>query len=528
MKTKYDYIIVGAGPAGVQLAYFLQQQGYDYLLLERGSSAGTFFKKFPRHRTLISINKVHTGIDDPEINLRWDWNSLLTEDDKFRFKKYSKEYYPNPDCLVKYLQDYTKKYKLNIRCNSTVKKISKKKQFIVELDSGKKFTAERVIIATGPSTPYIPDIKGIEHAKNYVDLSLDKKLFTNKRMLIIGKGNSSFETAEYLVDTASLIHMASPNPIKMAWRTHHPGHLRAIHNNFLDTYQLKSQNAIINSYIEKIEKKGKKFIATYAYTLANGEKETIEYDYVVNCTGFRLDTAIFSKSVMPKLTINDRYADLTSWYESVNVKDLYFIGNLMQVRDYKKKQSAFIHGFRYNIKFLTQYFAKRYHRKPFACAEIKASSTNIMRKIIQRVNKTSALWQQTGYLGDVLVYDNNKKVFYYYEEFPIDYVHEVDLAKREDYFTVTLEFGQERIDQYQNVFAIDRVHKDDFLHAYLSTGIHPIVRHYRNQQFISEHHLIEDFDSIWAEKVHREPLQAYFDQALIHINSRNYTKIPQQ
>jgi hypothetical protein len=27
---------------------------------------------------MISINKPHTGHDDPELTLRWDWNSLLS------------------------------------------------------------------------------------------------------------------------------------------------------------------------------------------------------------------------------------------------------------------------------------------------------------------------------------------------------------------------------------------------------------------------------------------------------------------
>lgn len=35
MKTDFEYIIIGAGPAGVQLAYFLGQEGRDYAVLER-------------------------------------------------------------------------------------------------------------------------------------------------------------------------------------------------------------------------------------------------------------------------------------------------------------------------------------------------------------------------------------------------------------------------------------------------------------------------------------------------------------
>ena len=42
-----DYLVIGAGPAGLQLAHFLEQAGRDYLLLERGPTPGTFSAGFP-------------------------------------------------------------------------------------------------------------------------------------------------------------------------------------------------------------------------------------------------------------------------------------------------------------------------------------------------------------------------------------------------------------------------------------------------------------------------------------------------
>ena len=46
-------------------------------------------------------------------------------------------------------------------------------------------------------------------------------------LLIIGKGNSAFETADNLVERAAVIHVAGPRSIRFAWRTHFIGHLRA-------------------------------------------------------------------------------------------------------------------------------------------------------------------------------------------------------------------------------------------------------------------------------------------------------------
>ena len=55
MKKDFDYLIIGAGPAGLQLGYYLEKNNRDYLIIERNDSAGAFFKDMPRHRFLESM-----------------------------------------------------------------------------------------------------------------------------------------------------------------------------------------------------------------------------------------------------------------------------------------------------------------------------------------------------------------------------------------------------------------------------------------------------------------------------------------
>ena len=85
---------------------------------------GSFFRKYPRRRKLISLNKVNTGEKNNEFNLRHDWNSLIIDKinykDHLKFTLYTNQNFPNADFLVKYLEDFRKKYNLNIKFNSKV------------------------------------------------------------------------------------------------------------------------------------------------------------------------------------------------------------------------------------------------------------------------------------------------------------------------------------------------------------------------------------------------------------------------
>lgn len=506
-----QYLILGAGPAGLQAAYFLAKQGRDYLVLDRGSRPGAFFEKLPRHRTLISINKVYTGYDDPEKNLRWDWNSLLCDSESLLFKHYCKRYWPNATHLVRYLSDFAAHYSLKIQFDAEVTRIARDGQgFVVTDKGGETYRAERLIVATGVSKPYIPAIPGIELTENYMDVPLDPESFAGQRVLILGKGNSAFEMAELLNETTSLVHICSPHPIKMAWNTHHVGHLRAINNNLLDSYQLKIQNAVLDAIVEKIVRRGDKLVATIRYAHADGEVEDIPYDRIVVCTGFRMDTDIFEEGARPELMIQDRFPKQTPAWESVNVPGMFFAGTLMQARDFKKTSSGFIHGFRYNIRAQHQILEARYHDRPLPRRQIEATADSLGRAVLSTINRSSALWQQFGFLGDV-IHAPEGGAFEQYEGLPIDYIHETLMAGASRYFTITLEYGTSKP---TDIFNTSRIRQDDIEHSEQSQFLHPVVRRFDAGRLVSTHHVIEDLESHWVEEVHTRPLFAFFQREM--------------
>jgi thioredoxin reductase len=505
-----DYLIIGAGPAGLQLAYFLQKAGRDYHVLEAGPGPGTFFRTFPRHRRLISVNKPHTGWDDAEMNMRMDWNSLLSDDPKLRFTRYTGRYFPPADDMVRYLADFEAAARLRTQYNTRVSRITRNGCFRVQDEDGFSYEAKRVIVATGVSKPYIPPIPGIETAEVYTSVPVDPRDFMDQRVLIIGKGNSGFETADNLMETTAAIHVAGPSSVHMAWKSHFVGHLRAVNNNLLDTYQLKSQNALLDGNIERIERRDGSYAVTFSFSRAHEIKKDLRYDRVIVCTGFRFDASIFADDCRPELVIRDRFPAQTTEWQSTNVPDLYFAGTLMQVRDYKKSTSAFIHGFRYCVRSLHRMLERKYHGVTWPHCCLPTDPEALMKAVIARVSRTSALWQMFTFLCDLIVVGPSEGANYY-EELPVDYVHESEFGRSENYFTITLEYGPDH-DQFDPFdISVGRISQSDPERAEKGRYLHPVVRHYRHAQLLAEHHVTENLENEWTGQVtHREPLQAFF------------------
>lgn len=510
-----EYLVIGAGPAGLQLGYLLERAGRDYLILEAGDSPGTFFRTFPRHRRLISINKPHTGWDDPELNLRMDWNSLLSDDPALLFTRYSGRYFPDADDMVRYLADFAVAFRLRVRYGTRVVGVrGEDGAFHVTTDTGEVHQAKRVIVATGVTKPNVPAIPGVESVERYGTVSVDPADFVDQRVLIIGKGNSGFETADNLIETAAVIHVVGPQSIRMAWRTHFVGNLRAVNNNLLDTYQLKSQNALLDGAVQRIERGGDGYRVTVSFARANEVTKDIPYDRVILCTGFRFDPSVFDPT--PDLTISGRFPAQTPEWESTNVPGLYFAGTLTQVRDYRRSTSGFIHGFRYGVRALHRILELKYHGAPWPRQVLAADPELMADTVLARVNRTSALWQQFGVLCDVIEPAPGGGAAYL-EELPVDLV----LSEPAGHvFTITLEYGPDH--DLLDPFDVNqgRIAQSDADRAAQGRYLHPVVRSYRAGELVAEHHVTENLENEWTDpQVHRAPLAAFLARELDRVSA---------
>lgn len=513
-----DYAIIGAGPAGLQVAYLLNRAGLTNRIFEGNNSVGSFFRKQPRHRKLISINKRFTGRDDAEYKLRHDWNSLLA-DTGTRFTEYDQRLFPKADSLIRYLEDFQKRHNIDVALGHQVTCIAREGDvFQLTFANSEPTRARRVIVTTGVSRPVIPDIPGIELAEQYTEINTDPSVYEGQRVFIIGKGNSAFETADAMVDTAALIHLCSPESIKMAWNTHYVGNLRAVNNSLLDMYQLKSQHAALDANILAIRKApGGGIEVCVRYLHAENEVETLHYDRAICCAGFAMDTTIFDSSCRPSLTDCGRYPALEPDFQAIGQPSLYFAGALTQALDHKRAASGFIHGFRYNADALVNILSSRDLNIPLRHEWVAGSADALVTHVLARVNRVSSLWQQQGYLADFYVPDAGGKMRRY-DSLPLQYGLSGVLASAR-LVTLTLEFGSANTG---DVFAQQRIARDNYNAAAASKFLHPVLRCWEDGQVVAEHHVIEDLEAVWTETEHGAGIKTFFREVFPNLSDARF------
>ncbi|XP_042849106.1 FAD-dependent oxidoreductase domain-containing protein 2 isoform X3 [Panthera tigris] len=371
-----DYCVLGAGPAGLQMAYFLQRAGRDYAVFERAPRPGSFFTRYPRHRKLISINKRHTGKANAEFNLRHDWNSLLSHDPRLLFRHYSSAYFPDAGDMVRYLDDFADRLGLHVLYNTTIAHVTLNKDrqawnghyFILTDQMGHAHRCSVLLVATGLSVPNQVDFPGSEYTEGYESVSVDPKDFEGQNVLILGRGNSAFETAENILGVTNFIHMLSRSRVRLSWATHYVGDLRAINNGLLDTYQLKSLDGLLESDLTDLaivkDREGK-FRVTLKFFLEEGNQSAdaitlpqddndnfamrVAYDRVIRCLGWNFDFSIFDKSLRLSSggEFSKKYPLVKASYESKGSRGLFVLGTASHSVDYRKSAGGFIHGFRY-------------------------------------------------------------------------------------------------------------------------------------------------------------------------------------
>ncbi|XP_074127678.1 FAD-dependent oxidoreductase domain-containing protein 2 [Sminthopsis crassicaudata] len=559
----WDYCIVGAGPAGLQMAYFLGRAGRDYVVFERAGAPGSFFSRYPRHRKLISINKRYTGKVNGEFNLRHDWNSLLSHDPRRLFRHYSKEYFPRAEDMLRYLGDFAGSLGLHVRYRTAIVRVTLSKSprawnghfFLLTDHRGRGYQCSVLLVATGVSIPNEIDFPGSEYVEGYESVSIDPEDFAGQNVLILGRGNSAFETAENILGYTNFIHMVGRSRIRLSWATHYVGDLRAVNNGLLDTYQLKSLDGLLETDLKDLaivkDRKGRLHITLQVLLDKTGQNISAEnvslpqdevdnfamrvpYDRVIRCLGFTFDFSIFSSTLglEPGKGQKKKYPLIKGSYESKKTRGLFVLGTASHSVDYRKSAGGFIHGFRYTARAVHRLLEHRHHGIPWPSPVYPI--TQLTNTIIRRVNEASGLYQMFSVLADVILLKEKATGFEYLEEFPIRMLAELEtLTGREaqhGLFVITMEYGKNFSGPDKDVFYYDRA-VGDVQDAWQSNFLHPVIYYYHclptEKEMASRapdwplprpvaiHHIVEDFLTDWTAPIaHILPLRRFLENCL--------------
>jgi putative flavoprotein involved in K+ transport len=182
--TARDVVVVGAGPAGLTAAAELGRRGISALVLERGESVATSWR---RRYDRLRLNTSR-------------WTSNLPHG---RYPK-AAGLFPSRDQVVGYLEDYATRNSIEIRSGTIVERVDRDEIRWTLTTSAGQLTAIHLIIATGHQhTPMIPLWPGREqftgrllHSAEY----RNPREFHGDDVLVVGPGCSGMEIAYDLAE----------------------------------------------------------------------------------------------------------------------------------------------------------------------------------------------------------------------------------------------------------------------------------------------------------------------------------------
>ncbi|XP_059809765.1 FAD-dependent oxidoreductase domain-containing protein 2 isoform X2 [Hypanus sabinus] len=479
-----DYCVIGAGPGGLQIGYFLHQSQRRYLIFERSNISGSFFIHYPRHRKLISINKRYTGKQNREFNLRHDWNSLLSHDDNLLFKHYSKDFFPHADTMLQYLNDFTKTLKLKVQYNTDIKWIE----------------AESDPQAWNGHYFFLTDQNNHHYRCRAVNNAL---LDTYQLKSLDGLLEGDLENIMIIRDKKGKFHLRQ--------RRHFD-------------QKSTSQDIPYDSSVSRL------LSEEWADNLAVRQP----YDRVIRCMGWKFDFSIFNNFTKPQRGQGrmNKYPLIKASYEAVNLPGMFVTGAASHSIDFRKAAGGFIHGFRYTARAVHRLMEHQYHAVHWPSTVQPISQ--LTNAIIRRINEASGTYQMFSVLADIVLLQKNATKFEYLEEYPIGilpYLWENTGKRAENgLFVINLEYGSNFSKPEADVFHPSRSvgePKD----AWLSNFLHPVIYFYKRLPTETEmtqrpkfwplprpshiHHIVEDFLTDWtAAKAHILPLRRFLETCL--------------
>jgi thioredoxin reductase (NADPH) len=191
----YDVLIVGAGPAGISASLRAIEKKLKYVTLERDEVGGTV-AKFPRQKLVMT-----SPVEFPTYG-------------KFKKLELSKEH------LLAFWDMVLNRADFNVRAGEKVEDIKKSADGIFTVvSSANRYHAHAVILALGRAgEPRKLGVKGEDLPKIMYRL-IEADHYTNKKILVVGGGDSAVEAA------MGLAHQAG-NTVTLSYRQKRFGRIK--------------------------------------------------------------------------------------------------------------------------------------------------------------------------------------------------------------------------------------------------------------------------------------------------------------
>jgi putative flavoprotein involved in K+ transport len=191
-----DVVVVGAGQAGLAIAWHLARLGLRFQALEAAGELGQSWRS------------------------RWDSLTLFTpaQYDALPGMPFPApaDTYPTKEPVADYLQAYADAFRLPVRLNARVTSLSRSADGFEVRTADESFSARQVVVATGPfQAAFIPPAaRGLDSAVTQVHSAdyRNPQALPDGPVLVVGGGNSGLQIAEELSASRRVHVSVGTNP----------------------------------------------------------------------------------------------------------------------------------------------------------------------------------------------------------------------------------------------------------------------------------------------------------------------------
>ena len=182
-NTKYDVVIIGAGPAGISASLEASKRKLKFVTLEQDTLGGTV-SNFPRAKIVMTS----------PMELPLYGKVKLTETSKSE--------------LLEMWTDVLTKNNIRINDQEKVEKIEKQNDIFLVQTSKNHYTTKSILLAIGRrGSPRKLGVPGEEKEKVYYRL-LEPEMIHNQKILVVGGGDSAIESALLLADENNKVSLS--------------------------------------------------------------------------------------------------------------------------------------------------------------------------------------------------------------------------------------------------------------------------------------------------------------------------------